>query len=168
MSHTHTETETEMRGQMTDPTTIRNYVYAGDATLTLLNTNTGVRYTFSVAAPYVEGGRERDTKRDLYFVKLLNGPDNGGNYVYMGMIHPSKVTPAGPALISTKKSKVTVDAPSWKAADWMLRLLASGKDLPAGLEVWHEGNCGRCGRRLTVPESIERGLGPVCAGKMDS
>jgi hypothetical protein len=33
------------------------------------------------------------------------------------------------------------------------------------LEVWHEGRCGRCGRRLTVPESIESGLGPECATK---
>src|ERR1019366_4832357 len=34
--------------------------------------------------------------------------------------------------------------------------------LPANLEVWHEGKCGRCGRKLTVPESIERGIGPEC------
>ena len=27
------------------------------------------------------------------------------------------------------------------------------------------GNCFRCGRKLTVPASIHRGLGPVCAGK---
>jgi hypothetical protein len=33
------------------------------------------------------------------------------------------------------------------------------------LEVWHEGRCGACGRRLTVPESIERGLGPECYGR---
>jgi hypothetical protein len=30
------------------------------------------------------------------------------------------------------------------------------------LEVWHEGRCGRCGRALTVPESVERGIGPEC------
>lgn len=28
----------------------------------------------------------------------------------------------------------------------------------------HSGNCRRCGRTLTVPASIHRGLGPVCAG----
>jgi hypothetical protein len=37
--------------------------------------------------------------------------------------------------------------------------------LPAGVEVWHEGHCMRCGRALTVPESISTGLGPVCAGR---
>lgn len=28
------------------------------------------------------------------------------------------------------------------------------------------GSCGHCGRTLTNPESIERGIGPICAGKM--
>lgn len=31
------------------------------------------------------------------------------------------------------------------------------------IEVWHEGRCGRCARRLTVPESILIGIGPECA-----
>jgi Family of unknown function (DUF6011) len=33
-----------------------------------------------------------------------------------------------------------------------------------GLEL---GACGVCGRTLTNPESIERGIGPVCARRMD-
>ncbi|MGQ4872128.1 MAG: DUF6011 domain-containing protein, partial [Candidatus Thorarchaeota archaeon] len=32
--------------------------------------------------------------------------------------------------------------------------------LPEKVRIWHEGKCGRCGRRLTVPESIESGYGP--------
>jgi hypothetical protein len=35
-----------------------------------------------------------------------------------------------------------------------------------GCEVYHEGRCGRCNRKLTVPESIETGLGPECASKL--
>jgi hypothetical protein len=33
------------------------------------------------------------------------------------------------------------------------------------LEIWHEGRCARCNRRLTVPASIASGFGPECAGK---
>jgi hypothetical protein len=33
------------------------------------------------------------------------------------------------------------------------------------MELWHEGRCGKCGRALTVPESIESGLGPVCESR---
>lgn len=29
------------------------------------------------------------------------------------------------------------------------------------------GSCCRCGRRLDVPESVEAGIGPVCAGKVE-
>jgi hypothetical protein len=38
--------------------------------------------------------------------------------------------------------------------------------MPDGVVIWHEGRCGRCGRRLTVPESIESGYGPECIGKI--
>ena len=47
---------------------------------------------------------------------------------------------------------------------WLWRRITSNTALPPKAEVWHEGSCGRCGRKLTVPESIENGLGPVCAG----
>lgn len=35
--------------------------------------------------------------------------------------------------------------------------------LPPEIEVWHEGACCYCGRKLTVPASIELGVGPDCA-----
>ncbi len=38
--------------------------------------------------------------------------------------------------------------------------------MPEQLEVWHEGCCGKCGRKLTDAESIARGIGPECYGKM--
>ena len=30
----------------------------------------------------------------------------------------------------------------------------------------HTGSCGHCGRALSNPESLARGIGPICAGKM--
>jgi hypothetical protein len=35
--------------------------------------------------------------------------------------------------------------------------------LPETIEVWHEGACCYCAKRLTVPASIELGMGPDCA-----
>jgi hypothetical protein len=35
-------------------------------------------------------------------------------------------------------------------------------NLPNFIEIWHEGRCGKCGRTLTVPDSIANGLGPEC------
>ena len=62
-----------------------------------------------------------------------------------------------------RKSRVGEDAPSARAFRWIWSRFVSDKDF-APAEFWHEGRCGRCGRKLTVPASIERGLGPVCAG----
>jgi hypothetical protein len=44
---------------------------------------------------------------------------------------------------------------------WFWDRLRNG-NLPEQVEVHHEGRCGRCGRALTVPESIESGFGPEC------
>jgi hypothetical protein len=35
-----------------------------------------------------------------------------------------------------------------------------------GYRLLVEGTCVRCNRRLTTPESIESGIGPVCAGRV--
>jgi hypothetical protein len=42
----------------------------------------------------------------------------------------------------------------------------ASKELHPQLIVHHENHCGRCGRTLTVPESVERGIGPDCLAKM--
>lgn len=35
------------------------------------------------------------------------------------------------------------------------------------LEVYHHGRCGRCGRKLTDPDSIVQGMGPECRKKLN-
>ena len=37
---------------------------------------------------------------------------------------------------------------------------------PQHCEVYHVGTCGRCGKKLTTPESILTGLGPECCKKV--
>ena len=57
------------------------------------------------------------------------------------------------------------DAPSSKAFSWAWGYIKNDV-LPVKLEIWHEGRCARCNRKLTVPSSIESGFGPECAGKV--
>jgi hypothetical protein len=52
-----------------------------------------------------------------------------------------------------------------RAFDWMWTHLLRDA-IPGMLEIWHEGRCGRCSRKLTVPESLKSGFGPECAGKV--
>jgi len=54
-----------------------------------------------------------------------------------------------------------------KVFEWLWRTrLSTASELPDQVEVWHEGRCARCGRRLTVPESISSGFGPECITKV--
>jgi hypothetical protein len=127
---------------------IKDFVTAGRARFTLLNTQTGNRFTYRVS-----------TNRDAstYFVHLLSGPDNESDYRYLGFIKHGNYIHGG------RKTNIGISAQGAQVFAWFWRNL--GK-LPAQVEVHHEGRCGRCGRALTVPESISIGLGPECAGKV--
>lgn len=125
------------------------FILAGNARFTLVSKKTGTRFTYRVRAK--EG-------TDLFFVSLLNGSDNESDYQFLGTIFGGRTYAHG------RKSRIGQAAPSAKAMAWALPKLLAGV-LPEGVEVHHEGRCGRCGRALTVPESIRLGLGPECAGK---
>lgn len=135
----------------------RDFVLAGRATVTLQNTRTGGRYTFSVNRARPE--RKGDEPPPRWYVGLLTGPDNGSDYTFLGTIFDGTDYRHG------RRSRITPDAPGAKAFAWFWQLLAAGVEPPPALAIYHEGRCGRCGRPLTVPESIRTGIGPVCAGK---
>lgn len=123
-----------------------SFMNAGNATITAVSVATRNRFTYRV--------RESDDGK-CFFVGLLSGPDNTASYTYMGVIR-------GDEFKRTAKSKIGPDAPSYKAFRWLFDMLKLNK-LPDAVEVWHEGSCGRCGRKLTVPESIASGIGPECS-----
>jgi hypothetical protein len=132
----------------------KDFVLAGKSIFTVQNEKTGNRFTFRVKQSGGPDGKQ------VWFVGVLNGPDNHSNYAYIGTIFGN-----GQKLDfrHTKKSTVKPDAQSFKVFEWMLK---NNLELPGFVKIHHEGFCGRCGRRLTVPESIELGLGPECAGKV--
>ena len=128
----------------------KQFALAGNARFTLVSKKTGTRFTFRIRHP----GEDRP-----WFVSLLTGSDNESDYTFFGTIfldgtfRPSKKSPIGPT------------APSVKGFDWFWKHLTANDPfdlLPPQVNVHHEGRCGRCGRALTVPESIESGFGPEC------
>lgn len=137
------------QAQLTTPEAACLFIFAGNATVTLRSKVTGSRFTYKV--------RESDDG-SVFFVSVLNGPDNWQNYQYIGQFR-------GPDYSHGRKSKVSPDAPSAKAFAWFALRLRAGI-IPDVLEVWHEGRCGACGRKLTVPESIATGLGPECSDRL--
>jgi Family of unknown function (DUF6011) len=134
--------------QIKDAKTAMAFLLAGRAHVTFVSTKTGTRFTYRVAAAAVREGHPF-----FYFVSVLTAPEH---YEYLGVIHGGRLYSHG------KKSRIGREAPSAKAFQWSFAQLSSGR-MPSLLDVYHEGRCGRCGRQLTTPESIERGLGPECA-----
>jgi hypothetical protein len=137
--------------QLFDAEDIIRFVHAGKARLTLKSIKTGTRYTFKVT-------KVRNAQ-DRFFVSLLTGSDNTSSYSYIGLLENKKFR-------LTSKSQMTDSSTPVKAFRFMCTQVIENETVPEQLEVWHEGRCGRCNRLLTVPESIERGIGPECWSKM--
>jgi hypothetical protein len=130
----------------------RDFILGGNATVTLVSRKTGTRFTYKVRA--ADDGQ-------AYFVSLLRGPDNEADYKYLGRIDASRRFWGGRK--TPKPGDVGVSAPSMKAFSWAWQWLAFGHGaIPPDLEIWHEGRCGRCNRKLTVPASVASGFGPEC------
>lgn len=119
-----------------------DFIFAGKSLFTVLNSKTGNRFTFKV---------KKHKTDNVYFVSVLTNP---GFYEFIGSIisHSFKYS---------KKSRISVNAQSIQVFNYILSKLESNS-LPEFIEIWHNGKCGRCGRQLTVPSSIETGFGPGC------
>lgn len=136
------------------------FILAGNAIFTARSEKTGIHFTFRVRQCPDE------PKKRLWFAQVLCGPNNEEDYQYLGTIRPRlSMIPNDPAaqleFSHGVKSRIRLDAPSAVAARWVLGHLLAGKPMP-GCTIFHEGRCGRCGRKLTVPESISSGFGPEC------
>lgn len=118
------------------------FIFAGNSTSTFRNSKTENRFTFKVK-------QMKDS--NLFFVSVLTSPDS---YTYIGTVIKGNY-------FHGRKSRISKDAQSVKVFQYVLNKLVSNT-LPEFVEVWHEGKCGKCGRKLTVPSSISNGLGPEC------
>ena len=68
-------------------------------------------------------------------------------------------------MFPTKKSVYKKDSGPMAALNFLFKQ-AARPAFPPNFVVRHDGRCGRCGRQLTVPSSIDKGIGPECATKM--
>lgn len=145
-----------------DYVTLRRFCVAGDAILTLRSLKTDTRFTYRFQKK--KESRVIPGTRLPIWVKVLTGPTH---YSFVGTVWEER---NGELLyVPSSKSKIKdPNAPSVRALCWLLKLLAvptmaNAETLFEQAEVYHEGKCGRCGRALTVPESILTGIGPECA-----
>ena len=131
--------------QVTEASQALKLMMAGNARVTIVSPKTGDRYTYRV---------RQSKDGQVHFVQLMMGSNNETDFQYIGLIGRD----GQPRL--TKASHVNADSKCWRAFTFTYAHLRAGS-LP--VEFWHEGRCCRCGRTLTVPESIESGIGPECS-----
>ena len=118
------------------------FIFAGNSTFTLLNSETENRFTYRVK-------KAKDS--NLFFLSVLTGPEQ---YSYLGTISNGNYKHGN-------KSNLMSGVQSEKVFSYILNKLKT-ESLPECIEIWHEGKCGKCNRPLTVPSSIENGIGPEC------
>lgn len=129
------------------------FVTAGKATFTISKLETGERFTYRIEKP--------ENFRGEYFGSVMKGSDNENDYRYIGMVSARDLS-----LRFTKGSKFAADSKEARGLAFALAVVMGRKTLPAGYELRRSNKCGRCGRLLTVPSSIDAGIGPDCADMM--
>jgi hypothetical protein len=134
-------------------------------TLTVVNDVSGGRVTVRFRRPKDREGKPFST----VMVDVMTGSDNEVAYSFTGSLRGSTLR------ISPKSKCPDAKAKMAKAVlDWTLARIEGGHPLsgtkpdgtPFSVRCLHEGRCACCGRKLTVPESIDTGIGPVCAGRV--
>lgn len=146
----------------------KTFVLAGKATFTVSNGRPApdtADYTFKVTRKERTDDRTRTGdaqplyRDDFYFVSFLTGSDNENDFTYLGTLNP-----ATGVVRPTKASKLNEQSKPFEVVNWALNRVWTGKPFPGNSSLQHAGHCGKCGRTLTVPESLESGLGPECSG----
>jgi hypothetical protein len=134
----------------------RQFVTAGRAVFTV-QSPTGNHYTFKVRKK--AGDPTGQYRTDAYFVSCLHGsmstPSTERRWDYMGMLNPDTFE-----VRLTRNSKYAPTDLQVKVAKVALKRL--GDEAASTWDIMHEGHCGRCGRELTDPTSLDRGIGPDC------
>lgn len=141
--------------------TTKQLLASGLATFTLsgkLNSGLAKRYTFRIQKVEDKG------RPPVYFVKLLRGPDNNQDYVYLGVYDAD-----GVGVRLTVKSRFKPDSYPVLILTRYLAAVRNGHEqrvTDAGWTMHWSCNCQWCGRTLTVPSSVDNRLGPDCAAQL--
>lgn|SRR5574340_1054967 len=134
----------------------KEFLTAGRAVFTVSN-GKGDSYTYRIKK--FRDGRLCD-KFKIYFLQpgyLLQ--ERPTNTIYLGVLNPDTGSIIPSFLVGVYGLPLLV-------LQWALETIWKGYSFPEGYTAENMGFCGRCGRRLTTPESQSRGLGRLCAGRV--
>lgn len=136
------------------PAQFRNFVFMGRSVFTLENNETNNYLTFQI----------REVKKlgkvvpNQFSVQCKSLGDNEYGYQLLGFLNT-----ATKRFSSYKRTPNTFIG--FKVFFWLMQNLERLEDFTK-LAIYHEGRCAKCSLPLTVPESIDSGIGPECKRKM--
>lgn len=142
-----------------NPNAALQFLLAGNATFTVLSRGSGTRFTYKVTRNEENGTWWR--------VGLLTGPNNDTDYRYIGSVGWDRANFPAPRFFPPRGTNLRDLPASTRGFAWVLNAAASNDERwNELLEFHHAGRCGRCGRTLTTPESVEAGFGPECITRL--
>jgi len=136
-----------------NPNQFRNFIFAGRSIFTLENNETGNYLTFRIK----QMKRHGQPVSGQFTVECKNLGDKTYGYRVLGFVN----TEARRFKLRWH-DRQDVGVVTWM---WLLKNLGRLEDFTK-LAIYHEGHCCKCGLPLTVPQSIDSGIGPECQRKM--
>ena len=125
-------------------------------TFTLYNSDRKTHLTFRSRRP------KGWTINSPVLIDLMVGTDNESEFQFIGSVNHNIYKGSNKAkVIPEKLNKAN------KTMNWLLTRITNKVVLPEALEIKGSTKCARCSRKLTNPDSIDDGLGPICRSKMN-
>lgn len=135
------------------------YMLAGKSEFTLLSLKTGVRLKYKLTKKESNQKGKDGSPEYIYYINTYDD----GDYKYAGVLFFDGLNNTF-KFGKGARGKLLPSHINVKSILYVLNNLAKGNE-QMSLEVYHAGKCGRCGKKLTTPESILTGLGPECSKK---
>lgn len=129
---------------------IKSFLLSGKAKFTVESLKTNKHYTYRVV---------KCDDKDMYFVSVNTEYEA---YMFIGnMWADTDLTDF--KFMKSKKLREDSDPQSVVVFKFIIERYLMSDNPHKDIVFYHHGKCGRCGRKLTTPESIKLGLGPYCA-----
>jgi len=142
------------QAKMSDFSSIVRFLKSGKATFTIKDTKNDKAWTYRA--------RKMKDKEDGFFIHLKID----GKFSYIGMlwINTKNGIDQLKVVYGKEKSAVLISDSGYQTISAVIYCISNKYTLSFN-EFWHDGNCGRCGRTLTNPDSLATGIGPECIKK---
>lgn len=151
-----TNKKESLKGEI-DNTEALRFMLAGMSEFILISGKTGTRFIYKLdkreSTKYKNGEKQ--------YIYWLNTGEKNGTMTYAGVLFFDS-NDSQFKFGKGARGNLTIGDIRVKSLLYVLNAFHKGKT-NINVTVMHTGKCGKCGKRLTDPESIALGLGPKCA-----